>query len=168
MTLYHMADTLLTNTAGNVAFFSFMSEMRNPREYPKALYTLQGTATALYLVVAGVIYYYAGAAVKSPALGSAGPSVRKVAYYLAIPTIVVAGVINGHVAIKMAFLSFKQSLVSSKSKRAYAWWAALDFVFWGLAWVLAESIPNFGNLLALVSALLGTLRSWRCSEGYEC
>ena len=129
--------------------------MRNPREFHRALYTLQGTATTLYILVAAVIYYYAGTEVKSPALSSASSTIRKVAYYLAIPTIVVAGVINGHVAIKMAFLSFKESLVSSKSTKARVWWVGLNFVFWGLAWVLAESIPNFGNLLALVSALLG-------------
>ena len=141
--------------AGNVAFFSFMSEMRSPSEYPKALYTLQGAATTLYLLVAAIIYYYAGSEVTTPALGSAGELIRKVAYYLAIPTIVVAGVINGHVAIKMVFLSFKESLASSKSRKAYVWWVGLNILLWGAAWVLAESIPNFGNLLALVSALFG-------------
>lgn len=84
--------------AGHLAFFSFISEMRDPREYPKALCCLQVADTVLYLVVAVVVYRFAGEEVVSPALGSGGAVVEKVAYGVAVPTIVVAGVINGHVA----------------------------------------------------------------------
>lgn len=54
----------------------------------------------MYLIVAIVTYRYAGTDVKSPALSSASPLLQKVAYGVAIPTIVIAGVINGHVAAK--------------------------------------------------------------------
>lgn len=73
--------------AGHVAFFSFISELKNPADFPKALWALQITATTLYLVVAIVIYRYAGPNVASPALGSAAPTVSKVAYGIAIPTV---------------------------------------------------------------------------------
>jgi hypothetical protein len=63
------------------------------------LYTLQITDTILYTVTAVVIYRFTGDDVRSPALGSTSPIVAKVAYGIALPTIVIAGVINGHVAV---------------------------------------------------------------------
>lgn len=54
----------------------------------------------MYLIVAVVIYRYARTSVASPALGLSSPLLQKIAYGIAIPTIVIAGVINGHVAAK--------------------------------------------------------------------
>ena len=73
--------------AGHANFFSFISEMRVPEEYPKALYLLQFADITMYAVSAVVIYRYGGPDVSSPALGSTGPTVRKVAYGIAIPTV---------------------------------------------------------------------------------
>lgn len=64
-----------------------MAELRDPRDYPKSLCLLQGIDICLYLVASVVIYVYAGQDVTSPALGSASPVVRKVAYGVALPTV---------------------------------------------------------------------------------
>lgn len=72
---------------GHVAFFTFISEFKDPREFPKALFVLQACDTGLYLIVAVVIYRYAGVNVQSPALGSASSIVMKVAYGIALPTV---------------------------------------------------------------------------------
>jgi amino acid permease len=74
-------------TAGHVAFFSFISEFKNPKDFPKALFLLQITDVSMYIIVAVVVYRYAGNKVSSPALGSAGKLVSKVAYGIAIPTV---------------------------------------------------------------------------------
>jgi amino acid permease len=73
--------------AGHVAFFSFISELKDPKEFPRALFLLQGTDTLMYIIVGVVVYRYAGADVSSPALGSTGPIVKKVAYGIALPTV---------------------------------------------------------------------------------
>jgi hypothetical protein len=75
------------STAGHVAFFSFISEFKNPKDFPKALFLLQICDVSMYIVVAVVVYRYAGDKVSSPALGSAGKVVSKVAYGVAIPTV---------------------------------------------------------------------------------
>jgi amino acid permease len=73
--------------AGHSCFFSFLSEMRTPeKDWLKALLFLQTWDISLYIIAATVIYVFAGPDVKSPALGSAGPIVRKVAWGIAIPT----------------------------------------------------------------------------------
>ena len=61
--------------------------MKVPTDYPKALFLLQTTDTAMYIVTAVVIYYFGGKEVQSPALGSAGPLISKIAYGVAIPTV---------------------------------------------------------------------------------
>lgn len=105
---FHAAFLAVANIvfayAGHVAFFSFISEFQRPRDFPKALALLQCSDISMYLVSSVVIYYYAGAQVRSPALDSASPLIRKIAYGLAIPTIVIAGVVNGHVAVKYLFV----------------------------------------------------------------
>ncbi|KAE8131727.1 transmembrane amino acid transporter protein-domain-containing protein [Aspergillus pseudotamarii] len=141
--------------AGHVAFFGFISEMETPTDYPKTLYLLQATDTTMYTVTALVIYRYGGKDVSSPALGSTSPLVSKIAYGIAIPTIIIAGVINGHVACKYIYVRLfrntdrmhKRNLVSIGS------WILIGLVLWTLAWIIAEAIPVFNNLLSLICGL---------------
>lgn len=88
--LYH-AFTAVTNIVfaycAHVAFFGLIAEMEEPKDFPKALCLLQVFEICLYVVAAVVIYYYVGNDVTSPALGSAGPVLKKVAYGIAIPTV---------------------------------------------------------------------------------
>jgi hypothetical protein len=64
-----------------------MAELKEPKDFPKALALLQTIDMSLYIVAAVVIYRYTGADVASPALGSAGPLISKIAYGLALPTV---------------------------------------------------------------------------------
>ena len=78
---------------GHPGYFGFIAEMKNPEDFPKSLCMQQGFEIILYTVSAAIIYRYAGDGVASPALGSTGPLLRKIAYGIAIPTIVIAGVV---------------------------------------------------------------------------
>lgn len=71
----------------HVAYFGFFSETKEPKDYTKSLALLQVVETTLYLVSALVLYHFVGPDVKSPALSSAGPLMRKVCYGIAIPTV---------------------------------------------------------------------------------
>jgi amino acid permease len=74
--------------AGHSCFFGFLAEMKNPaKDWTKALIFLQVWDISLYIIAATVIYVFAGPDVTSPALGSAGPVIRKVAWGIAIPTV---------------------------------------------------------------------------------
>ena len=144
--------------AGNTAFFGFIAELRDPREFPKALIMLQTIAMAIYLVVGVVIYYYVGGDVSSPALTSAAPTIRKISYGVAIPTIVVAGVINGHVAAKQLFTQYwikrgQPAQCYANTTKSWISWITVLVGLWFFAWLLAEAIPIFEQLLGLVSAL---------------
>ncbi|KAF2084045.1 amino acid transporter [Saccharata proteae CBS 121410] len=144
--------------AGHVAFFSFISELKNPHDFPKALYTLQFVDTIMYIVVAIVVYRYAGPDVASPALGSTGHILKKVSYGIALPTIIIAGVIYGHVASKYIYVRLFRGTrhMGSKTLLGFGSWAGITLVLWTIAWVIAESIPNFNDLLALISSIFAS------------
>lgn len=86
--------------------------MRNPSDFPKTVAMCQSYVTAVYAVIGIVVYCepvailvsamlsltsisspdYCGDYVASPALGSAGPLLKKVCYGIAIPALVVGSV----------------------------------------------------------------------------
>ncbi|KAL4806295.1 amino acid transporter [Aspergillus unguis] len=144
--------------AGHVAFFGFISEMKKPHEYPRTLYLLQGTNTTMYTVTAIVIYRYGGVGVASPALGSTSSLMSKIAYGIAIPTIVIAGVINGHVAAKYIYVRLFRGTDRMHQRSFLSWgtWIGLALLLWVIAWVIAEAIPVFNNLLSLITALFAS------------
>lgn len=78
--------------------------MKKPEDFPKTLYTLQICDTTLYLIVGVVVYSLVGDTAVSPALGNTGHLVQRIAYGIALPTIIVAGVVNGHVCAKLVFV----------------------------------------------------------------
>jgi amino acid permease len=146
--------------AGHVAFFTFISELRNPRDFPKALAFLQCSDISMYIITAVVVYYYAGDHVASPALDSASHVVKKVAYGVAIPTIVIAGVVNGHVGVKYLYVRMLRSrtddLMHQRNWRSYRIWLAICVSSWLAAWLIAEAVPVFNDLLGLTSALFAS------------
>ncbi|KAF2656789.1 N amino acid transport system protein [Lophiostoma macrostomum CBS 122681] len=153
--------------SGHVGFFSFAAELKNPRDYTKALVFMQTLAVTFYMVIGAVIYYYAGEHVASPALGSASPTVRKIAFGIALPTIVVAGVINGSVACKYIYIRiwYGTDVIHQKSFKSIGSWVGICAVAWFVSWVIAESIPNFNSLLALIGAVFGSWFSYGLPGG---
>ncbi|PQE21141.1 amino acid transporter protein [Rutstroemia sp. NJR-2017a BVV2] len=144
---------------GHVAFFGFMAELRDPRDFPKSLALLQTCDITMYIIVAIVIYIYTGATVKSPALSSAGVLVSKIAFGIAIPTIIIAGVIFGHVASKYIFnriFARHPHHINTRTRTATISWLSITLLLWVIAFIIALSIPFFNELLGLVSSLFAS------------
>ena len=100
-------STIVFAFAGAPAFFSIASEMRNPRDYTKSLVIAQVIVALVYVVIGIVVYYFCGSYVASPALGSAGVTMKKVCYGIALP---------GLVASCMLFVHVSYPKVSSRSQ----------------------------------------------------
>ncbi|KAG4274713.1 hypothetical protein FPRO04_09077 [Fusarium proliferatum] len=144
-------------------FFTVISEFKKPEDWPKALAFLQIVDTTLYLLAAIVIYVFVGPDVPSPALSAAGSAtMRKVIWGIAIPTIVIAGVIYGHAASAYIFQRIFRNTkhMVRRTKLSTMVWFGVTFGIWALSMVIAESIPVFNNLLGLICALFASWFSY--------
>ncbi|KAJ5369593.1 hypothetical protein N7509_014205 [Penicillium cosmopolitanum] len=144
--------------AGHVAFFTLFSELRDIKDFPKALSLLQMCEMVMYTISAIVIYLYVGASVTSPALNSGGILFRKISYGIAIPTIVIGGVVNAHVAVKFIYVRLFRGTNSmhTRSFAARAAWAGICAALWIVSWLIAEGIPVFNDVLGLASSLFAS------------
>ncbi|KAJ5728096.1 hypothetical protein N7493_004426 [Penicillium malachiteum] len=155
---------IVTAFAGHLAFFSFQSELAEPKDFTKALSSLQVIDTSLYLVAAVVIYRYTGAEVKSPALLSVSPIVAKVSFGIAVGTIIIAGVIIAHVGAKTIYVRLFRGTnrMNEYSLVSYGTWVLIVLTLWTIAWIIANAIPVFNNLLELLAAAFGSWFSFGC------
>ncbi|KAI9374411.1 transmembrane amino acid transporter protein-domain-containing protein [Aspergillus egyptiacus] len=160
-TVYHgviAVTNIVFAFCGHAAFFGLAAELKDPRDFPKGLCLLQGIDISLYLIAAVVIYRYGGPDVKSPALGSAGEIVGKVAYGIALPTIIISGVIYAHVAAKYIYVRIFTGTdrMHKRDFIAVGSWVGIALSLWVLAWIIASAIPVFSNLLSLITALFAS------------
>lgn len=91
-------SSLIFACSATPAYFSIAAEMRDPRFFTRALIISQIGSTLIYLVIGVVVYYYCGSHVASPALGSAGPIIKKISYGIALPGLLATTTIVIHVS----------------------------------------------------------------------
>ncbi|OJJ53546.1 hypothetical protein ASPSYDRAFT_187757 [Aspergillus sydowii CBS 593.65] len=158
VTGFTSALNIILSYASHNAFFNVIAELKDPKDFPKALTLLQSIDISLYLVAGVVIYYFAGADVESPALGSVNPLVSKVAYGIALPTIIIAGVINGHIACKSIYTRVWAGTdrMQKRDVMAVGSWIGIGVALWVVAWIIATAIPVFSSLLSLMTALFAS------------
>ena len=77
-----------------VCQFSFMNEMHTPRDYMKSIWALGLAEIFIYTTAGALIYAFVGEEVKSPAILSAGFTVSRIAFGVALPVIFISGSIN--------------------------------------------------------------------------
>ncbi|KAF9890612.1 hypothetical protein FE257_005743 [Aspergillus nanangensis] len=149
--------------AGTPGFFSIVSEMRDPRYYTRALVICQASITALYIAIGCVVYYYCGSYVASPALGSAGATMKKVSYGVALPGLMVTTTLFVHLPGKYIFVRALQGSRHLTENTIIHWvtWLGCTLGVAVIAYIIASAIPVFDNLISLIGALLGTLLSFQ-------
>ncbi|GAB1193442.1 hypothetical protein APSETT444_002658 [Aspergillus pseudonomiae] len=135
--------------------FSFMDEMHTPKDFTKSIWTLGILQIVIYTVTGATIYAFVGQEVQSPALLSAGSLVSKVAFGIALPVIFISGAIGTIVAGRLIHGRIYENSVTRYVNTTKGWitWLALITVLTILAWVIAEAVPFFDDLLSITSAL---------------
>ncbi|KAJ5265290.1 hypothetical protein N7497_010667 [Penicillium chrysogenum] len=151
-------SSLVFAFAGTPAFFSIASEMREPRHYNRSLIICQSVVTGYYLVIGIVIYYFCGSYVSSPALGSAGPTIKIVSYGFALPGLIVSTLLFVHITAKYIFVRILGNSRHLVANTVIHWavWLGCTLGTTIIAYIIASAIPVFSDLVSLVGALLGT------------
>ncbi|KAI3282826.1 hypothetical protein CBS147309_876 [Penicillium roqueforti] len=147
--------TIFVSSAATSAFLPVISEMRRPKDYPKAVYLSMSLVTASYLTFSLVIYAWCGKWIASPSLGSAGETVKRVAYGIALPGLIVSGCLYVHVAAKYLFVRILRNSSHLQANTAVHWctWLSCTIGMSAISFVLACAIPIFNYVLALVGSL---------------
>jgi hypothetical protein len=147
--------TIFVSSAGTSAFLPVISEMRHPKDYRKALFACMAFVTSAYLSLALVVYRWCGKWVASPSLGSAGPTIKKIAYGIGLIGLLVSATLYLHVAAKYLFVRILRKTRHLQQNTVVHWgvWLSCTFGLAALAFILAEAIPIFNYLIALTGSL---------------
>jgi hypothetical protein len=139
-----------------VCQFSFMSEMHTPKDYVKSIWSLGLIEIFIYTLTGALVYVFVGNEVESPAILSAGFTVSRVAFGIALPVIFISGSINTTVACRyLIHRIFPKDNAIRYTNTPMGWivWASFCLIATVIAWVIAEAVPFFNDLLGLISSL---------------
>ncbi|GAA6007749.1 uncharacterized protein JCM10292_005421 [Rhodotorula paludigena] len=144
--------------AGTPTFLPIASEMRGPKDFPKAVIACQSFVTAWYVAVGTAVYMLAGQYVASPALGTAGVLIKRIAYGLSLPGLVSVAVIYCHLSGKYLFVRLLRGSHHLNHPTATHWitWIACVLASVLFSYIIASAIPVFNGLVSLVGAMFGT------------
>ncbi|KAI9669886.1 MAG: hypothetical protein M1831_006921 [Alyxoria varia] len=142
---------------GQITLPSFIAEMKEPKDFPKALWTVTIAEIILFSVCGSVTYAYTGTQYNvSPAFGALGNTVyQKVSFSFMIPTLIFLGVLYASVSARFIFFNAFQGTRHINSHTFIGWggWTGILGVLWILAFIIAEVIPFFSSLLSVMSSL---------------
>ncbi|KAJ5929909.1 Amino acid transporter transmembrane [Penicillium verhagenii] len=135
--------------------FSFMDEMHTPRDFKKSIWALGITEILVYTLTGALVYAFVGQDVSSPALTSAGNMLGRIAYGVALPVIFISGSINTVVCGRLIHgrIFANSPIRFINTKMGWITWLATITAATVIAFIIAEVIPFFDDLLSISSAL---------------
>lgn len=142
---------------GQITIPSFIAEMKEPRDFPKALWAVTIAEIIVFSLVGSVVYAYTGSQYNvSPAFGALGNELyKKVSFSFMIPTLIFLGVLYASVSARFIFFRIFEGTRHKGNHTVLGWsaWAGILAVSWIVAFIIAEVIPFFSDLLSLMSSL---------------
>ncbi|CAM1506477.1 Fc.00g061180.m01.CDS01 [Cosmosporella sp. VM-42] len=146
---------IFCSSAGSSAFLPVISEMKHPKDYNKAVYLCMSIVGASYLSFSLVVYRWCGKWVASPSLGSAGGTIKKVAYGIGLLGLLVSACLYIHVAAKYMFVRILRKSEHLQKNSVIHWtvWFGCTASMSIVSFLLASGIPIFNYLLALAGSL---------------
>lgn len=142
---------------GQITIPSFIAEMKEPKDFPKALWAVTICEIIVFSLTASIVYVYTGTQYNtSPAFGSLGnETFKKVSFSFMIPTLIFLGVLYASVSARFVFFRIFEGTRHKGNHTVLGWatWAGILAATWIMAFIIAEVIPFFSDLLSLMSSL---------------
>lgn len=149
---------------GQITLPSFIAEMKNPYDFRKSLWVVTICEIILFSLVGGIVYGYTGTQYNTaPAFGSLGNDVyKKVAFSFMIPTLIFLGVLYASVSARFVFFRLFEGTRHKSNHTVLGWsaWGGILAALWVFAFIIAEVIPFFSELLSLMSSLFDSFFGW--------
>lgn len=148
-------STQLFAVGGSGTFFTFAAEMKDPHLFTRSLLCGQAFIVATNIVIGSMVYGKVGQYIASPALGSAGPLIKKISYGVALPGLLVTAVLWSHIAAKYSFVRILRGTRHLQSNTIQHWavWAGSMAVTVVFGFIIVGVVPFFDDFLSLVGAL---------------
>ena len=142
---------------GQITIPSFIAEMKQPKDFPKALWAVTIAEIIVFSLVGAIVYVYTGTQYNTaPAFGSLGNELyKKVSFSFMIPTLIFLGVLYASVSARFIFFRIFEGTRHKGNHTVAGWsaWAGILAISWIVAFIIAEVIPFFSDLLSLMSSL---------------
>lgn len=142
---------------GQITIPSFISEMTEPEDFWKSVSVVTVCEVIVFSLVGSIIYVYTGNQyMTTPAFGSIeNDTFKKVSFSFMIPTLIFLGVLYASVSARFIFFRLFEGTHHKGNHTAVGWtaWIGILFSLWSMAFVIAEVIPFFSDLLSIMSAL---------------
>ncbi|KAJ5917419.1 hypothetical protein N7466_010973 [Penicillium verhagenii] len=143
--------------SGALLFVAFLSEMRQPLDFWKAVFLAQGFITVIYVFFGAFAYSYYGQYSYSTITQTVKPlSLQTVSNVLSLITGWLAVFLYFNVGMKTVYLEVCQELLKAPpittKKGKYFWWGLGPF-YWILAFIIAMSVPQFSAFTNFVGGL---------------
>ncbi|KAF9064230.1 transmembrane amino acid transporter protein-domain-containing protein [Rhodocollybia butyracea] len=148
---------------GQATIPSFIAEMKNPKDFPKALWAIAIAEVITYSLCGAIVYHFVGNQyVTAPAFGSLQPVFKKIAFSFALPTIFFLGALYSSVSARFIFFRIFRDSHHRHSNTLLGWstWIGIVAATWVGAWIIAEIIPFFSDMLSVMSSLFGMFIFW--------
>jgi len=149
------STNIFISGSGSMMYIPVISEMRNRRDYRKAIIVAGILVGVMYLTFSLVVYRWCGIWITTPAFGSAGTLFKKISYGVALPGLVIGVGIYQHVAAKLIFVRILRNSSHLQQNTAVHWatWLGANLVLGVLGFIVAEAVPILNYLLGLAAAL---------------
>jgi hypothetical protein len=142
---------------GQITLPSFIAEMKDPREFKKSIWLVTIAEIIVFSLVGSIVYVYTGNQyMTSPAFGSLSNELyKKVSFSFMVPTLIFLGVLYASVSARFIFFRIFEGTRHKGSHTVVGWaaWAGILAATWVLAFIVAEVIPFFSDLLSILSSL---------------
>ncbi|EIW74194.1 hypothetical protein CONPUDRAFT_85946 [Coniophora puteana RWD-64-598 SS2] len=141
---------------GAMIFTEFMSEMRKPMDFWKAMACAQVFITFVYMFFGIFVYAYQGQFTMNPAnQGISAYGLQTATNAISLTAGLIAAALYGNIGIKIFYQNIFVNLLkfpqhsSPKGKWIFA---VAVLVYWSLAFVIGSAIPQFSNISSLIAA----------------
>lgn len=146
---------IFSSSANTPGYIPVLAEMKRPQDYNKALFICMAFINSAYLAFSTIVFYYCGQWVASPALGSAGKTLKIISYAIAIPGLIAGSGSLTHIAAKSLFVRLLRNSRHLTSDTPVHWivWISCTSGIAAIGWLLSQAIPFFSQLISLIGSL---------------
>ncbi|KAI1848471.1 hypothetical protein JX265_008747 [Neoarthrinium moseri] len=146
---------IYASSANTSGYVPVISEMRRPQHYFRSVYVTMAWIVISYMVIGMVMYRYAGQWLATPALGSAGPTIKIISYAISIPGLIAGGMICVHISGKSIFVRVlrRSRHLTGNTWQHWTVWLASTYGTGLVGWLICEAIPFYGSLVSIIGSL---------------